>query len=306
MNKISKKIEKHFEQVKLNKYGFYELKKKPDDKELEKYYREKYFQENKGPYQSSYSEKELLLIQNKIEQKYFVINEIFSKKNIPLNNLKFLDIGCGEGWSMNFFKKRKWEVVGLEYSGFSCQNFNPDCVDDIILGDINKNIETLISRNRKFDIIWMTNVLEHVPDPESLLINARKLVSDRGILIVQIPNDFSELQIHLLENEFIDRPFWIAIPDHISYFSIDSLTNLMKSTGWEKEKIQTDFPIDWNLFNENTNYVKNKSVGKSVHYARIEIENFLHKLDPEKANRFYEVLAEMNFGRQIVGFFSVK
>lgn len=303
MDKLPKIVEDHFKQVRLNEHGFYELKRKPGKEELENYYREKYFQENKGPYQSSYSEKELELIQNKMEQKYLVINDLFHEKDIRINNLKILDIGCGEGWSLKFFNERKWEVLGLEYSDFGCKNFNPDCVDHLMLGDITENIELLISEMKKFDIIWLSNVLEHVIDPELLLKQARKLINEKGILVVQAPNDFSQLQIHLLENKFIDRAAWIAEPDHISYFGIDSLINLMEFTGWEKEKILTDFPIDWSLFNENTNYIKNKNVGKSVHYARIEIENFIHKTGPDKANLFYEALAELNFGRQIIGFF---
>ena len=292
-------------QIKLNNHGYYELLKKPDEKELAAFYRDKYFQENKKPHHNNYSEKELLMINNKIEQKYLVTTEILGNNKVHQGKeFRLLDIGCGEGWTLSYFRKQGWEVTGLDYSSFGCSSFNPHCMDYLLPGDIYENIKSLIIKNEKFDLIWMTNVLEHVLDPEDLLIKSKKLINEGGILIVQVPNDFSELQIHLLENGFIDSAFWVISPDHISYFGKESLINLMKHTGWRNEKMLTDFPIDFNLFNENTNYIMNKNLGKSVHFARVEIENFLHKTNPEKTNKLYELLAEMNIGRQIIGFFS--
>jgi 2-polyprenyl-3-methyl-5-hydroxy-6-metoxy-1,4-benzoquinol methylase len=306
MNIKSEKSEQQFAQVKLNKYGYYEIADKPGAGELAKFYREKYYQENKGPYQSSYTEKELTLIQNKIEQKYLVIKELPGFKDIQNDKIRLLDVGCGEGWALKFFKEKNWEVSGLEFSDFGCKTFNSDCLDHLLLGDIYDNIDLLINKNEKYNVIWLTNTLEHVLDPETLLLKLRKLLNKKGILVVQIPNDFSGIQTHLLENGFIDRAFWIAIPDHISYFGKDSLINLMNETGWKKEKIQADYPIDFNLFNDRTNYIMDKTVGKSVHHSRVEIENFLHKTDPDKTNQFYEILGEMGLGRQIIGFFSGK
>jgi hypothetical protein len=37
-----------------------------------------------------------------------------------------------------------------------------------------------------------------------------------------VPNDGSEYQEGLLRDGLIDRRFWIAIPDHMSYFTSDS------------------------------------------------------------------------------------
>ena len=37
-----------------NKYGFFEIKNKPSKKELQEYYAQKYFQEDKGCYESNY------------------------------------------------------------------------------------------------------------------------------------------------------------------------------------------------------------------------------------------------------------
>jgi len=53
----------------------------------------------------------------------------------------------------------------------------------------------------------------------------------------------------------------------------------------------------------NTNYYENKIAGKECHRARILIENLLSSISIEKTNRFYELLADLGFGRSIIGFF---
>ncbi len=72
---------------------------------------------------------------------------------------------------------------------------------------------------------------------------------------------------------------------------------------WRRSIILADFPIELNLFNENTNYVEDRSKGKSCHWVRIVIENLLHSISIEKTNELYSILSMMGWGRQIIGFF---
>lgn len=140
-------------------------------------------------------------------------------------------------------------------------------------------------------------------DPLQLLTSASNLLSATGVIIIQVPNDFSFLQKNLLNAGLIDREFWIACPDHISYFSKDSLIKLCRSVGLEKTKILGDYPIDFDLFNDDTNYVQDKTKGTNCHFARVNIENMLHSISPERTNLIYEQLGEMGLGREIIGFF---
>jgi hypothetical protein len=149
----------------------------------------------------------------------------------------------------------------------------------------------------------MDNILEHVINPLKLLCSVRHIAKENSILVIDVPNDFSPVQIELLEKKFIAKPYWIKIPDHISYFNKDGLINLCKEAGWIIRKMISDYPIDFTLFNKNTNYYENKIAGKECHRARILIENLLSSISIEKTNRFYELLADLGFGRSIIGFF---
>jgi len=50
--------------------------------------------------------------------------------------------------------------------------------------------------------------------------------------------------------------------------------------------------------------VVKKNVGKEAHKARVFIENFLHKgNDTYQIVNFYEMMAKIGQGRQLIGFF---
>jgi SAM-dependent methyltransferase len=295
-----------FDKVVKHELGYYEVKDKPSIEELKEFYSKQYYQDSKGAYQAEYSDEEILFFKNKTEQKYNIILDEFDKSNKKIQNLSLLDVGCGEGWALDFFKNKKWDVLGLDYSNFGCSKCNPNCIDSLIVGDIYESLSKLKKQARKFDVILLLNVLEHVLNPIELLNDFKNVISENGILVIDVPNDFSDLQLHLLNNGIINRPFWILIPDHISYFTKDSLSNIGNFAGWKLNKLTTGYPIDLNLFNVNTNYIMDKTKGKAVHEARIKIENFLHEESPEKANLIFEAMASAGIGRNLIAFMTVK
>ena len=263
------KIKKNLE------YGFYEVVPKPSPEELQKYYAEKYYQEEKATYTHSYDPEEQLYFENKIREKYYVISKRSKERNLTLNSL--LDIGCGEGFTLDFFHKQGWSVMGIDYSEYAVKKLNPHVKNYVIGGDIFESLNTLIEQTKKFDIIWLDNVLEHVAEPRELLNLCNRVASDNSILVIEVPNDFSSFQKALEESEKIDKEYWIAYPDHLNYFSRDSLIKLSETCAWNCYKTITDFPIEFQIANDNANYIKDRSKGKQAHRTRIFIDNFLPK-----------------------------
>ena len=66
--------------IKKHKYGYYQLDPLPTESELANYYQSKYYQEECGSYNNTYTEDELSWIYQKIELKYSVLKKIL--KNI--------------------------------------------------------------------------------------------------------------------------------------------------------------------------------------------------------------------------------
>jgi SAM-dependent methyltransferase len=215
---------------------------------------------------------------------------------------QIIDIGCGEGWVLHWFYNNGWNVKGLDYSAFGIGTHNPEMLQYFCDGDIYKNLKNL---NGQFDIIWLQNVLEHVLNPKQLLLRIKHLMMPDSILMIQVPNDFSVIQHKLLAMNCIDREFWITAPDHISYFNRNGLENLCSATGLKKRAEIADFPIDFNLFNPDTNYVKDKSRGRNVHLSRVLIENMLDEISPQKTVELYKILGAMGLGRELIHFYSL-
>ena len=221
-----------------------------------------------------------------------------------LKNKKFLDIGCGEGWSLKYFSDIGCNVKGIDHSSFGIKQFNPELMDHFIKCDIfefQKNEKLAFS---KYDIINVNCVLEHVLDPEKLLTDMKHLLTDRGVFIVTFPNDFSDIQklsVDLKKN----NEYWVVSPDHISYFNKDSFQNMAESLGFKIELLFAEFPIEIFLLNKHSNYVRDKTKGKEAHMARIRTMNLLSKIDFERTLQVFSALGDIGFGRGITAFMTI-
>ncbi len=283
-----------------NKYGYYELEIKPSNEELKEYYKKKYYQENKGSYQNSYSREELQYIHNKIEERNYIIEKLFDP---DLRMRSLLDVGCGEGWALRYFHNKGFEVEGLDYSDFGIQAHNPEMAAYVKVGDIYENLTGIIQQKRVYTIVWLDNILEHVLNPVKLLQQLYAVVENKGVLVIEVPNDFSFLQEYLYQHSLLKEKYWVVVPDHISYFNADSLKKIGELSGFTCKEMIADFPVDLFLFNENTNYYENRSVGKSVHNSMIMIDTLLHETGIGQKMDLYASLARAGLGRQIIGFF---
>ena len=295
--------------LRLNEFGFYEVRHKPTPAELRDYYAQRYYQENLTTYQAAYPPEELEHIEGKLRLRHWVLEELRDGGQAPEatsilgSGGSFLDIGCGEGWALDYFQRQGWEVLGLDFSSFSLEKFQPALRGHLRAGDLYEELQKLVASGAQFDVLWLDNVLEHVLEPAYLLRQCRALIQPGGVLMVDVPNDFSALQQHLLATGRIDRPFWVALPDHLSYFNPTGLRNLAEATGWHLAKVIGDQPIDLNLLNPATNYVMNRDAGKGAHQARLEQDNFLLRTAPLPAvAAYYESLAGVGLGRSIVAF----
>lgn len=287
------------ESLHQNDYGFYEVSQKPSPDELRAYYAQRYYQENHATYQAHYSPDELAYTEGRLRLRRWVLEQLLTAPE-PLS---LLDVGCGEGWALAHFAAAGWQVTGLDFSSYSLAKFHPGLLEHLRTGDLYEQLAQLAAEGQQFAALWLDNVLEHVLDPADLLRRCRALIRPGGVLLAEVPNDFSPLQTHLLAAGHIDRPFWVALPDHLSYFNPAGLRNLATATGWTLAKALADHPIDLQLLTPATNYVRDRSAGPAAHRARVEQENLLLRTAPLPAvAAYYESLAGVGLGRNIVAF----
>jgi 2-polyprenyl-3-methyl-5-hydroxy-6-metoxy-1,4-benzoquinol methylase len=282
-----------------NIFGYYSVSDPPTAEFLSDYYKNKYYQNESGAYSVNYSEEEIKYFYNKIDLKFKIIESALTVNQ----NISILDAGCGEGFALNYFFKKGHKVKGIDFSRFALEQFNPHLFPYFEEIDFYHFAEREIAKGTKYDLIWSKHVLEHVVDPDKVIDYFNKLLKPDGIICIEVPNDFSKSQEFLLTEGLVKYNYWQSYPDHLNYFNLNGLSNLLTSKNLKIFESITDFPIEWNLFNQLTNYVEKKETGPLVHEARIKLENKIFEwADKDELVGFYRFLLKSGFGRELIIF----
>ena len=284
--------------LKLHPHGFLEVVDRPTPDELREYYARSYYQNEKGTYRKEYPADELEVFSLRIAQRAAQACSIRGT-DVPG---RLLDVGCGEGFVLRDFDRMGWNVEGIDFSRAGVERMNPDFVEQVDQGDVFELLDWRIKSEEQYDLVWLGNVLEHVLDPIGLLKSLRQLVNEDGLLIVTVPNDGNAYQEELFQKGKIPERFWIAIPDHMSYFTAASLKQTAEATGWNCKAMHAGFPIDWYLAHEGSNYVVDRARGPSAHKARLMLERHIGMAGPEAANTLFSALADVGLGRDLTAF----
>lgn len=122
-----------------------------------------------------------------------------------------LDIGCGTGWFLEAARDAGYSVAGQELSSqlaeFTSEKFK--------LQVHNKEVNEI---HKKFDVVTMFDLIEHVPDPLKLLHDCNNLLQTGGIILVFTPNLDSHGITEMREFSSLVTP-----PSHLHYFTPKSV-----------------------------------------------------------------------------------
>ena len=145
---------------------------------------------------------------------------------LPQKEIKFLDIGAGEGKTLIEGVKRGWDVTGIDIVDSRIDEAKTVSIKFITA----KFIEYEFPKNQ-FDFIYLDSVLEHVLNPKEYLQKIKRILTEGGILYVAVPNedslfnDVRKIVFSLLGKKNISvkiKPF--DSPYHINGFNKKSLT----------------------------------------------------------------------------------
>lgn len=131
-----------------------------------------------------------------------------------------LDVGCGSGTALDWYKSRGWKTHGLDISrraielcrargheGYCCE------------------IENLPGKHL-FDAIRASHVLEHLPNPITAMAAFSRLLKPGGFCLIMVPNHGSALA------RLFGRWYWqIDAPRHFFHFKLDDLRRLADAAG---------------------------------------------------------------------------
>ena len=138
-----------------------------------------------------------------------------------LEGKKIIEVGCGRGEFLGMLLDFPVEGYGTEHkkdlveiakkAGLRVDEDFPESEDHIF-------------KNGPFDAFMSFNFLEHQPNPRTYLKAIYNNLCDEGYGLITVPS---------FEYIMEQNSFYEIIPDHIAYYSFESLTHLLNICGFE-------------------------------------------------------------------------
>ena len=133
-----------------------------------------------------------------------------------------LDVGCGTGYFLESLGS-EWEKHGLEILHLAAQRARAR-------GGINIHecgIASAGFAGQSFDVVCSFDVVEHLADPMSFFLEARRILKPSGWLLVGTGDSHS-----LAARMSGSRWTYLCIPEHLSFFNSPSIRNGVGKAGF--------------------------------------------------------------------------
>lgn len=145
---------------------------------------------------------------------------------------KIFELGASHGFFLNEVKKQGLMPYGVELSKKASENARKN---------FKLNIENNFFQNSKaytkndyFDVAVAFDVLEHLTNPNKILLGFNKILKKNGRVVLTIPN------IDSTEFKFYGRHWeWLSPPAHLFFYSPSTIKKILLKNGFEIEYLET-------------------------------------------------------------------
>lgn len=202
------------------------------EEQLKNYYTEYYL-----PYRGAKAWGKYASLVEKSQQKMDLkrmqlIQQVYPVKTDSL----ILDIGCGQpSFLATCFEHINCKAMGIDFSDSGWAGDEEKYAGiDLRIAEVNG-----LSDELNPDVITMWHYLEHDYSPLSHLKKLRSIAKNDTALVIEVPNIDSESRKKYEEN-------WAGwhTPRHTSLFSSDTITLLLKNSGWKVTQLNTYGTMD--------------------------------------------------------------
>lgn len=280
------------------KFGFLQVVPTPSPEEIARFYAEEFYSSGYQGFNNSALE---VLTR---DQEFHVAHWDDIRKQVeaiagrPMAGMSVLDIGCGWAQALLHFKSKGAECYGFDPADEAVEHGRKNGMNVVKAGMDQMDV----FGGKRFDVVTLMNVLEHLADPVGVLAEIRaKVLKPGGVLVIEVPNEFNAFQVCGQKVNDLHQ-WWFAPPAHLNYFSGDTLKALLSGLDYDVRHAESSFPLEMFLvFGDN--YVGDRALGRQCHERRMAFEMNMRKHGFEKElHQLYQVLAERNLGRQVIAY----
>jgi len=135
---------------------------------------------------------------------------------VRFNPKSVIEIGCNDGYMLQWFNNRVEYVLGIE----PCKTVAQAAKEKRI--EVKTKYYSTKTAELNYDLVLCNNVIAHVPDPVDLMCAIKASLSQNGIAVIEIP----------MAEDMYKYGYWDTIyHEHFSYFSLYSIQNLADKVG---------------------------------------------------------------------------
>lgn len=202
--------------VRCQRCGFLYVDPRPSQDELDAFYRNPRYFQSGGPYGYAAYLADREEIQRQALERLNLIEQL-----VPRGRL--LDVGCAAGFFLQVAKERGWQVEGVEIAPAMIH-----AAEQLLRQPVHSTWDVFAATPASFDVVTLWEYLEHVLDPPGELRRVARVLKPGGLLALSTPNAG---QLHVRHRPEAWREF--KPPEHLSFFTVQTLTALLRACGFE-------------------------------------------------------------------------
>jgi SAM-dependent methyltransferase len=157
-------------------------------------------------------------------ERYHAAHLATALRHLPAGGA-FFEVGCADGALLERVRARGHTVGGVEVSRDACERAWAKGLD-VVHGTVDE-----LRSDRRWDVVFMSHVIEHVLDPVDTMARVRDLLKPGGVAYVETPNVGS-----------LDARLWgehwglVHYPRHLYLFTRATLRRLVEGAGLVVER----------------------------------------------------------------------
>ncbi|MHB0929468.1 MAG: class I SAM-dependent methyltransferase [Candidatus Nanopelagicales bacterium] len=145
---------------------------------------------------------------------------------------RILEVGCATGYFGKVLKEAGHEVWGVELNPVAALEAER-WLDQVYVGSIQAFLANPGKTHLQFDYIVFGDVLEHLVDPQAILLACHTILKPAGAIVASIPNiAHLAVRVMLLEGRWEYANLGILDNTHLRFFDKRAVIRLFNDTGY--------------------------------------------------------------------------